>query len=85
MKIKLLPVRDQMVDYMEFAWEKANDERGMSAYRSMAHYTSWLWLDGDEYLWKTLEGYTDYGRPQLIEICKYLGIDWKPFLLSKYS
>lgn len=77
--------KHQMKDYMEFAWEKANDERGLSAYRSMAHYTSWLWLDGDDYLCTTLRDYTDYGRPQLVDICKHLEIDWEPFLLSKYS
>lgn len=80
---KLLPVRAQMIDYMPFAWEKANNERGLSAYRSLAHYTSWLWLDGDEQLCTTLSAYNDYGRPQLVDICKYLGIDWEPFLLSK--
>ena len=84
-ELKRLPVREQMIDYMPFAWEKANDEKGISAYRSMAHYTSWLWLDGDDYLWTTLKDYDDYGRPQLVDICKYLGIDWEPFLLSKYS
>lgn len=81
----LLPVRETMIDYLSFAWEKANDERGLSAYRSLAHYTSWLWLDGDDHLWKTLEHYTDYGKPQLISICNYLGVDWEPYLLDKYS
>ena len=82
---KLLSVREQMIDYMPFAWEKANNERGLSAYRSLAHYTSWLWLDGDEYLCTTLSDYDDYGRPQLVEICKYLRIDWEPFVLARYS
>jgi hypothetical protein len=64
-----------MIDYMAFAWEKALGHRGLSASRSMDHYTAWLWLDGDETLRHTLADYTDYGKPQLVEICEYLGID----------
>ena len=64
-----------MIDYLSFAWEKANEKRSVSAARSMAHYTAWLWLDGDETLHKTLSDYSDYGKPELIEICKYLGVD----------
>ncbi len=71
----LTDARAQMVEYMDFAWEKANDKRGISAGRTMEHYKSWLWLDGDETLWKTLDNYEYYGKPQLIEICQYLGLD----------
>lgn len=67
--------REVMIDYMDFAWQKANDKRGLSASRSMEHYTSWLWLDGDEELYKTLENYEFYGKPQLVKICEYLGLD----------
>ena len=67
--------KEVMIDYMPFAWRKANDQRGISAWRSLAHYKAWLWLDGDEDLWPTLDDYNFYGKPQLIEICKYLGID----------
>ena len=67
--------KEVMVDYMPFAWEKANDKRVRSASRSMEHYMTWLWLDGDETLYKTLDDYEFYGKPQLIEICKYLGVD----------
>lgn len=69
----------RMIDYMSFAWEKANGERGLSAARTMDHYTSWLWLDGDETLHKTLENYTEYGKPQLREICEYLGVNSTDF------
>lgn len=72
---EVLPPREKMIDYLAFAWEKAYGERGLSAARSMDHYTSWLWLDGDEELHKTLAFYTDYGKPQLEDICRYLGVD----------
>jgi hypothetical protein len=67
--------REVMIDYMDFAWQKANDKRGLSASRSMEHYTSWLWLDGDEELYQTLANYEFYGKPQLVKICEYLGLD----------
>ena len=37
----------RMLDYMPFAWEKANGCRGISASRSMSHFTSWVWLSGN--------------------------------------
>ena len=58
-----------------FAWKKANNKRGISTQRSIDHYTSWLWLDGNEDLAEKIQNYTYYGKPQLIEICKYLNID----------
>ncbi len=72
--------KEVMTEYLSFAFEKAKDKRGLSAGRSMEHYTSWLWLDGDEVLHKTLDEYTDYGIPQLIEICKYLGVDHNQYM-----
>ena len=67
--------KEIMCDYMGFAWEKANDKRGISACRSLEHYKSWLWLDGDEEIWPTLDDYEYYGKPHLITICEYLGLD----------
>jgi len=68
--------------YMSFAWEKANNCRGISAGRSLCHMVAWLWLDGqDEFLkeWHNLEDYEYYGKPQLIAICGLYGIDWKKY------
>jgi len=68
-------LKEIMVDYMPFAWEKANGCRGISSGRSIMHYTAWLWLDGDEEIWPTLADYEFYGKDQLVTICKYLGLD----------
>lgn len=68
-------VRDWAIDYMDFAWEKANNCRGISAWRSLAHYVAWLWLLGDDELWPKIEKYEYYGKPQLREICGYFGLD----------
>jgi len=72
--IETRDMHDVMKDYMPFAFEKARDERGISASRSISHYIAWLWLADDNELWKTIEEYHDYGIPQLTQICEYLGI-----------
>lgn len=67
-----------MKSYMEFAWEKANNCRGISANRSMAHYKAWLWLLNDGFLeqFERIE-YEHYGKEKLIAICEKYGWDWK--------
>jgi len=67
------PVREQMIDYVPFAWQKANDCRGLSASRSMNHFTNWLWLIGADL--GDLMDYQYYGKDKLVAICKYLGLD----------
>jgi len=64
------------IHYMPFAWEKANNFRGISAERSISHYIAWMWLLGyeDTERW---EEYEYYGKPQLIEICELLGLDYR--------
>lgn len=71
----LTDVRQVMIDYMPFAWQKANNCRGISAGRSLAHYQAWLWLDGNDELAEQIRTYEYYGKPQLEEICTYLGLD----------
>jgi hypothetical protein len=69
-----------MEDYMEFAWTKANNCRGISAGRSIGHYQAWVWLLGDEdvkalgILWMD---YEYYGKAELVAICERFGWDWK--------
>lgn len=61
-------ILNQMKDYMVFAWEKAINERGISASRSMSKYNAWVWLLGDDL--GDLNNYTEYGKPNLKTICK---------------
>ncbi len=62
-----------MLDYMPFAWDKANNCRGISAGRSMEHYSSWVWLAGDDL--GDLTEYEHYGKENLIKICELYGWD----------
>jgi hypothetical protein len=62
-----------MLEYMPFAWEKANGCRGISAGRSLAHYTAWIWMIEDEAEFGNLEQYEHYGKEHLRSICAHYG------------
>lgn len=68
-------------NYMEFAWGKANNCRGISASRSISHMIAWLWID-DNPIWEEVEkmyknNYCYYGKDILVFICEKLDIDYK--------
>lgn len=68
---------EQIESYMEFAWRKANDFRGISASRSICHYIAWAWLAGDASFSTEIESapYEFYGKDILVSICKFYGLD----------
>ena len=68
-------IKERMIEYMDFAWDKANNFRGLSAGRTMQHYQVWLWMLGAEEFADSLDGYNYYGKPNLVEICKFLDLD----------
>ena len=68
-----------IADYMGFAWDKANNRRGLSSGRSIDHMRTWLWLDGKDDLAEQIEDYEYYGKPQLVAVCNEYGIDWKQY------
>ena len=65
----------EMLEYMPFAWGKANDQRGISAGRSMSHYMALTWLVGDDF--GELTDYEHYGKDNLVRICEKYGWDHK--------
>ena len=69
-------IKKEMIDYMDFAWDKANNFRGISATRTMQYYEIWLWLIGNDELSEKCRDYNFYGKHQLVEICKYLELDY---------
>jgi hypothetical protein len=48
--LDLEAIRGEMKEYLEFAWEKAEGHRGLSALRSITRMRAWLWLLKDEEL-----------------------------------
>jgi len=68
----------EMKSYMEFAWSKVIDHRGLSASRSIEKMRAWLWLMGDDELLEYAdvdENYAQYGAPILMKICEKYGLD----------
>lgn len=69
-------IRETAINYIDFAWEKANNCRGLSAGRSLSHYRAWLWLMGVDEEWvEDLLNYEYYGKDKLRKICEYLEVD----------
>ena len=69
-----------MNNYFEFAVEKAEHHRGLSASRSINHFKAWLWLLMDDDLVafaENDENHTNYGVPILNEISKKYGFNKK--------
>lgn len=70
--------RQKMIDYMDFAFQKAHGQRGISANRSIMHMIAWGWLVSDEIgleiqrMWD--QEYDNYGYGILLKICSMLGI-----------
>lgn len=58
-------------EYMPFAMMKAENQRGISASRSIMHFCNWLWLLEDEELYAFAmddDNYPEYGMPILVKI-----------------
>lgn len=70
-------IEQRMLDYMDFAWEKANDCRGISAGRSLSHYAAWLWLLGWDDAAEQIMRYDHYGKSRLRAICEAFDWDWR--------
>lgn len=60
-------VRKALASYLDFAWGKAEDHRGLSANRSIIKLTEWVWLLGRDDVVKAIEAapYPQYGCPKL--------------------
>jgi len=69
----------ELVDYMSYAWDKANNRRGLSAGRSLDHMTSWLWLMAEDKFLAAMHmrDYSHYGKSQLRAICERFNVDWR--------
>lgn len=74
---ELLAPMDLIKDYLPFAWDKANNCRGLSAGRSLEHIKTWLWLEGYDKLVKDhFETYDMYGKLQLVVASSLVNFDW---------
>lgn len=68
----------QIKEYLPFAWNKANNCKGLSAARSLNHINIWLWLAGYSDLEKDyFDNYEYYGKPQLVLASALVNFDWR--------
>jgi hypothetical protein len=65
-------IKAKMSGYLEFAFNKAENERGLSAGRSMDHYSAWIWLLDKEDHFGDVTDYHSYGIPHLYKIKEFL-------------
>ena len=68
-----------MQDYIEFAWEKADSHRGLSANRSIEYYLAWIWLAEDDDFLRQVQDeydnyYSDYGKSILMMIAPHFSL-----------
>lgn len=71
------PKKD-ILEYLDFAYDKAEGERGLSAGRSMLHFKTWIWLESKEFyneIIDLIDNYTSYGIPALDKISEHY--EWK--------
>ncbi len=65
-------------NYLPFAWDKANNCRGLSANRSVNHFEAWLWLAGIDGFHKVSDSeYEYYGKPVLVIVSIILDFPWR--------
>lgn len=70
-------VLKEMLEYLDFAWDKALSHRGLSAGRSIQKLTEWLWILGDEEAVSFVSddtNYLNYGAPALLYISNRYGV-----------
>lgn len=70
-------VAQDFLDYMVFAWMKANNERGLSASRSIEKLSVWMKILSRNDIAEVLNDdrlYNPYGKPALRKACKMLEI-----------
>ena len=72
------------LDYMVFAWMKANDERGISAGRSIIKLSAWMKILSRPDVADILNDdslYAPYGKPALRKACDILGIEAPDYIM----
>ncbi len=67
-------VRQDAIDYLDFAFGKASDHRGISASRSVDKMGAYLWMLDLDYDRFVNAGYAQYGVPQLFIAAEELGV-----------
>ena len=78
-------IQAEMLSYLSFAWDKANNRRGLSVARSLDYMNSWLWLLGRDEAAEQILSYTMYSKPELRAICEEFGWNWRQWDDGKWT
>lgn len=76
--------KEEILDYLEFAYSKAESERGLSAGRSMLHFKTWIWLESEDFYNEVIDlidNYTSYGLLALDMISEHY--EWERWKKEK--
>lgn len=71
------------LDYMVFAWMKADEGKGLSASRSIDKLSAWMMILSRPDVAKILQDYSlysPYGKPALRKACEILGINCPDYI-----
>lgn len=80
-------VKRAAVDYLPFAWAKANEARNSaSSIRSAAHFRGLAWLTGDDALIGKMQGNPCEwdAKRVLVAASEFFGVDWRPLDNGKW-
>ena len=74
---QLTDPKEEILDYLPFAFKKVKEKNGLSCVRSLYHFKSWIWLDDPafyEAIVKDIETPAeDFGKATLNKIAKHYG------------
>ena len=74
--VSKVDVLKKMEDYLPFAFKKAENQRGLSADRSVRHFAAWAWLIDDDFYQEIEkmydENYYPYGLPILKRVEEWI-------------
>lgn len=70
---------EKIKEYLPFAFTKAQQERGLSALRSLNHFYAWMFIIEDLENFDDLLVYENYGIDHLIAIAEFYGVDHTNF------
>lgn len=79
----VMEAAQDFLDYMVFAWMKADNERGLSASRSIEKLSAWMKILSRPDVAAVLDDeelYPMYGKPALRKACEMLGIKCPDYL-----
>lgn len=70
-------IKEQIREYIGFAYDKCVGHRGLSAGRSVDHFRAWCWLIGADEIVAFIDAgnYRNYGAPVIKRVAEHFGVE----------